>query len=81
MRKIRKFLEKIIEGILTLSGAATTLVIILISIFLFKEGFGLFNSPVVEKGYMICLNSDNPVQQLSSFEIKEILDKNSKKGR
>ncbi|EGJ72476.1 phosphate ABC transporter, inner membrane subunit PstC [Bacteroides coprosuis DSM 18011] len=74
MRKIRKFLEKIIEGILTLSGAATTLVIILISIFLFKEGFGLFNSPVVEKGYMICLNSDNPVQQLSSFEIKEIFD-------
>ena len=74
MKKLRKFIERIIEGILTLSGTLTTLIILLIIIFLFKEGFGFFKSPMVEKGYAICLNSENPVQDLTSFEIKEIFD-------
>ena len=74
MKRTRRLIEKLVESLLTLSGATTTLIIVLISIFLFKEGFGLFNSPVVEKGYVVCLNSDNPVEQLSSFEIKEIFD-------
>ena len=71
---LRKILEKIAEGILTVSGMATSLIILLIIIFLFKEGIGFFNNPVVEKGYVVCLNSNNRVEQLSSFQIKEIFD-------
>lgn len=74
MRKIRKIIEKIVEGILTLSGMATTLIILLIIVFLFKEGFGFFKSPVVEKGYEVCLNSSNTVDKLSSYQIKQIFD-------
>jgi len=69
---MRKLLEKIIEKILAMSGAITTIVIMLVVIFLFKEGFGLFNSPVVEKGYALCVNEANPVEHISSTAIKKI---------
>lgn len=62
------------EGALTLSGAVTTVVIMLIVIFLFKEGLGLFKSPVVEKGYALCVNADNPVTNLSPLDIKRVFD-------
>ncbi len=71
---MKKFFERIIEGIFTLSGGITSIVILLIIIFLFKEGFGLFKSPVVEKGYALCMHSDNSVQKLSSHQIKQIFD-------
>ncbi len=67
-------MRRIIEGIFTLSGAVTTITILLIVVFLFREGFGLFRSPVVEKGYALCLNADNPVQKLTSHQIKQIFD-------
>lgn len=76
MNKIRKYIEKIIEGLLTLSGAITTIIIVLITIFLFKEGFGLFNNPIVEKGYVVAINSSNKVTELTSHEIKDIFDEN-----
>jgi phosphate ABC transporter, permease protein PstC len=59
---------------LTLSGGVTSLAILLIIIFLFKEGLGLFNSPAVENGYAICIHSSNPTQHLSPQQIKEIFD-------
>ena len=74
MRRLRKIIEHIIEGLFTLSGGITSLVILLIIIFLFKEGTGLFSSPEVEKGYAICLNAGNPVEKLSSVQIKEIFN-------
>jgi phosphate transport system permease protein len=74
MRRLRKFIERIIEGLFTLSGGITSFVILLIIIFLFKEGTGLFRSPEVEKGYAICLNVNNPVEKLSSVQLKEIFN-------
>ena len=74
MKKLRKFLERITEFVLTASGAVTSIAIILIIVFLFREGFGLFKSPVVEKGYALYVNSANPVQNLTPKEIKEIFD-------
>lgn len=74
MRQLRKILERIVEVLLTASGAITTLVIFLIIIFLFKEGFGLFKSPIVEKGYVLCVNGDNPVSGLTAYQIKQIFD-------
>jgi len=75
MRKhFRRIYERIIEGILTLSGGITSFTILLIIVFLFKEGIGLFNSPNVEKGYVLAVNASNPVERLTPKEIKEIFD-------
>jgi phosphate transport system permease protein len=74
VKQFRRFREKCIEGLLTLSGGITSLAILLIIIFLFKEGFGLFKSPAVEKGYVLCLHSSNPVNRLSVQQIKNIFD-------
>jgi len=74
MNRIRKITEGIIERIFTVSGTITSIAILLIVIFLFKEGLGLFNSPSVEKGYVLCVNSGNEVEKLSVIQIKEIFD-------
>ncbi len=75
MKVLRKITEKMIEGLLTLSGGVTSLVILLIIIFLFKEGFGLFRSPVVDKGYSLCVHAGNPVSSLNPVQIKDIFDR------
>ena len=56
-------------------GSISIFVILLITIFLFKEGMGLFSSPSVENGYVLCLHPSNPVKKLTSFQIKEIFDR------
>lgn len=71
---MRKFFEFIVEKILMASGAVTSLTILLIVVFLFKEGAGLFDSPAVEDGYSLVVNSENPIQTLSPEQIKEIFD-------
>ncbi len=71
---MRKFLEKIVEALLKLSGGVSSLIILLIIIFLFKEAGGLFRSPEVEEGYVLAVNASNTVKSLSSYEIKEIFD-------
>ena len=71
---MKRFLERLIEGLLTLSGSLTSITILLIVIFLFKEGVGLFNSPTIEKGYVLSVNQSNSVDQLSPIQVKEIFD-------
>ncbi len=61
---------------LKLSGGISSLIILLIIVFLFREAGGLFRSPEVEEGYVLAVNASNPVKSLSSFEIKEIFDHN-----
>jgi len=71
---MRRFIEKIVENILRLSGLTTTIIILLMVVFLFKEGFGLFKNPVVERGHVLCVNASNSVGYLSSRDIKLIFD-------
>ncbi|MDL2222805.1 phosphate ABC transporter permease subunit PstC [Bacteroidales bacterium OttesenSCG-928-M11] len=71
---MRQIIERMVKVMLTLSGSITSLAILLIIIFLFKEGFGLFNNPSVEKGYALCINASNPVEYLSPEQIKQIFD-------
>lgn len=59
---------------LTLSGSITSIVILLIIIFLFKEGTGLFKKSSVESQYVICIHCSNPVEDLSPTQIKDIFD-------
>lgn len=71
---MKRFFEKLIEGALLISGSVTSITILLIVLFLFKEASGLFNTPEVEEGYVIALNKSNPVKRLSSYQIKQIFD-------
>lgn len=71
---MKRFLEKLVEGALLISGSITSITILLIVIFLFKEASGLFNSPVIEEGYVLGLNKANPVKDLNSYQIKQIFD-------
>ncbi|MDR0505958.1 MAG: phosphate ABC transporter permease subunit PstC [Dysgonamonadaceae bacterium] len=70
----RRITERIIESIFTLSGSITSLAILLIIAFLFKEGFGLFQNSAVEKGYVLCVHATNPVERIHAKEIKDIFD-------
>jgi phosphate transport system permease protein len=74
MRQIRRFAEAVVEGLFRLSGSLTSLVIVLIVVFLFKEGSGLFSSPSVESGYTLCVHPANPVNRLAPPEIKRVFD-------
>jgi len=71
---VKRFFEKLVEGALLISGSITSITILLIILFLFKEASGLFTSPVIEEGYVLAFNKSNPVKKLTSYEIKEIFD-------
>jgi len=74
MKFIKKMLATIMEKLLMISGFTTSLIILLIVIFLFKEGIGLFNSPDVEEGYVLAVNRENPITKLSPNNILKIFD-------
>ena len=57
-----------------LSSSITSLTVVLIVVFLFKEGIGLFNQKPVEQGYVIAINKNNKVKKLSSAQLKNIYD-------
>lgn len=74
MIRFRRLFEKFIESILTVSGVVTTVTILLIVVFLFREGFGLFSAPAVENGYSLCVNSRNSIDNLNPQQITKIFD-------
>ena len=71
---MKKVFERIIEGMLTCSGFVTSITILLIVLFLFTEAFGLFKSKVIEEGYVLALNKDNKVTELTPAQIKDVFD-------
>ena len=71
---MKKLLEKIVTGVITCSGFLTSVIILLIVLFLFSEGFGLFSQKTIEDGYTLVVNKDNPVDELNAEQIKEIFD-------
>ena len=70
----KKLFEKIIEGILALSGSITSLAVILIVIFLFKEGLGLFSHSPISEGYVLAVNKNNPVTKIDAKLVKQVFD-------
>lgn len=71
---MKKFIEKVVTGIITCSGFLTSVIILLIVLFLFSEGFGLFSQKTIEDGYALVVNPANPVSELDAKEIKGIFD-------
>ncbi|MDI1356031.1 MAG: phosphate ABC transporter permease subunit PstC [bacterium] len=57
-----------------LSSTITSLTVVLIVFFLFKEGVAVFEKKPVEDGYTIVINKNNKVRKLTSEEIKNIYD-------
>ena len=74
MKKYRKFIEKFFEGVLFSSSTITSLTVILIIVFLFKEGIGLFHSSPLEKNFVIAVSKQNPVQELNTTQVKAIFN-------
>lgn len=74
MMSMKRFLERAVKWLLTASGFVTSLVILLIIAFLFAEGAGLFRERVIEDGYVLALNRENTVKELSAAEIKAVFD-------
>ena len=73
---MRKFLEKLVEGGLLISGSVSSLTILLIVVFLFKEAGGLFNTPSTEEGYVLAVHNTNEVTKLSPEQLMDIFDGN-----
>jgi phosphate transport system permease protein len=70
----KKFSEKFIEGLLLISSTITSLTVVLIIFFLFKEGLGVFNKKPLEEGYSIAVNKNNTVGKLNAEALKNIYD-------
>ena len=68
------FIEALWEGLLKISGSVTSIIIILIVLFLFSEGMGLFKKNVIEEGYVIAVNKNNPIKDLTPQQIKDVFD-------
>lgn len=74
---MKKIIDRIARRIFTISGFTTSIAILLIIGFLFSEAVGLFSNPVVDKGYVLALNQDNPVKRLrhrksNSYSMKKL---------
>jgi phosphate transport system permease protein len=79
MRKGRKyFFEALWEGLLKISGSVTSIIILLIVLFLFSEGMGLFSQKEIDEGYALVVGKENVVraENLSSEQVKDIFDQN-----
>lgn len=72
--KLKKIVEKIVEGLLFSSSTVTTIAVLFIVFFLFKSGIGIFNESPVEQNYALALNANNPVKNLTSRQIKDIFN-------
>lgn len=73
-KQVKRFTEKFLEGLLMISSSVTTLTVLLIIIYLFKEASGIFISTPVENGFSLLVNKENTVSKLEAEQIKEIFD-------
>ena len=71
---MKRIFEKAIEFLLTISGTTTSIIILLIVIFLFREGAGFFQHSEIENGYALCVNGKNPINRLNPEQIKQVFD-------
>lgn len=73
-KSLRNTWEKIVEGLIKLSGAISSITVLLIVIFLFREGIGLFGDKTVEENHVVIVHQSNPVKEVSAEELKHIFD-------
>jgi phosphate transport system permease protein len=71
---MKRFFSKLVEGALMLSSTVTTLTVLLIVIYLFRESFGLFKMNSVESNFSLLIHKDNPIKKLDDQQIKKVFD-------
>jgi phosphate transport system permease protein len=71
---VRRFFEKFIEALIKTSGYTTSIIVLLIVVFLFKEGISFLGESPVEHSYTLIGHRDNPVNELKDLDIKNIFD-------
>lgn len=71
---IKDFKERLIEGVLFISSTTTSILVVLIVAYLFKEGISVFNRTALEEGATLLVNSANPVNKLSAQQVKNIFE-------
>lgn len=71
---MKKILNKFQVGVLATSSFVTSVTVLLIVFFLFKEGAGVFNKSLLEEGYVVAVNKSNPVNKMSPTDIKNVFD-------
>ena len=71
---MKKFLNRLQKFILSAAGFTTTLIMLLIIIFLFQNGLSLFNQKPLEEATAIVTSADVKYHTLSDLEIKDIFD-------
>lgn len=59
---------------LMISSSISALAVLLIVLFLFKEGFSLFSTSPLENHNVIVVSKGNPVEKLTAPQIKDIFD-------
>lgn len=74
MKPKRRWLEFIAEKGLLLCASVTSITILLIVVFLFGEGAGIFQKNVVEEGFVLAVHKTNTVKSLSPEEIRKVFD-------
>ena len=57
-----------------MSATVTSLTVVLIVVFLFKEGIGVFGHSPIEEEYVIGLNSHNNIKKVNAEDVKNIFD-------
>ena len=73
-KSIKRNSEKVIKGILAMSATFTSLTVVLIIIFLFREGISIFGEKPIEKGFELAVNKSNPVKTINPELVKKIFD-------
>ena len=68
----RKIIDLTGNLLIKASGWITTFIIVLITIYLFKEGVGLFFSQPTMERFDVVVHKDNPVQRLSIEDLRKI---------
>jgi phosphate transport system permease protein len=71
---LKKTFDKFVEGTLFLSSTITSLTVLLIIVFLFREGWGLVGSSPVEKEEILLINKSNKIEKLTGEQIKQVFD-------
>ncbi len=74
--KLSVVVEKFIESVIRFCGVLSVAVVLLIIVFLFREGAGLFDKQPITEGFTIVVNPHNPVKTLKPKQVRNIIEKN-----
>jgi len=64
--------EMLLELLIRILGWSSSLIVILIVLFLFREGLGLFSASVLTERHVLIVNPDNPIREWDANKIHKV---------